>query len=163
MKKVAILYSTYTPTVDALKSVFKNADVDCFMSAPTKEDSAKYDLIIVTNYKEPIESNALNIHHSLLPSFAGDEPEREAIIEGVKVTGITIYYTNPQKIVAQYPLFIQNDTHYDELVEKLNQLEQLIYPIVAGKILNNEQFDIKTLLQGNSKSCCGNCQSCGGH
>ena len=163
MKKVAILYSTYTPTVDALKSVFKNDYVDCLMTAPTKEDSVKYDLVIVTNYNEPVEFNALNIHHSLLPSFDGKEPEMEAILAGAKITGITIYYTRPQKIIAQYPLFIQNDTHYEELVEKLNRLEQLIYPIVAEKILNNEQFDIKTLIQGSSGGCCGNCNGCGGH
>ncbi len=47
----------------------------------------------------------LKIHYSLLPAFQTDDPVRDAILTGVKVTGITI--TLEDKIVAQYPILLQ--------------------------------------------------------
>lgn len=160
MKKAAILYSNYTPTIDAILSRLDGkVEVNCFDQIPNCID--EFDLVIDINYTGETEVNSIKIHHSLLPAFEGDEPLREAILTGVKVTGITVYYTKPFKIIAQYPVFITGDKHYDDLEQEISYLEQTIYPLVIEKVLNNEAFEIKTLLK-SSGSCSGNCGGCSG-
>ena len=152
MKRTAILYNQHTPLVDAVKSKAVNAD--CF-TAPDF-NPAKYDLIIAIDYNDNLPFNVLTSHLSLLPSFRSSEPVKEAFMAGVKVTGVTVYYTKPEKILAQYPVFIYNSTHYDELKQELEYIEQALFPAVVEKILNNEPFESRTLL-GNS---CGGCKGC---
>ena len=155
MKHVAILYSEYSPTVDAIKYQLKNEQVDCKNSIDTNDN---YDLVILSNYINEYPGNALACHHSLFPAFKGNEPEKEAIIEGVKITGITFYCTKPEKIIAQYPLFIKDEVHYDELEKEISILEQSLYPIVVEKVINNEQIDFNSI--GGKNSCCGGCSGC---
>lgn len=163
MKKVAVLYSKYNSTIDAIKLRLPDAEVSCFQDIITDDKLAEYDLIVLCNYTKSVNFNALNIHHSLLPAFAGENPEQQAILAGVKVTGISIFYTKPEKIIAQYPLFIENETHFDELETQMNNLEQILYPLIIEKILKNEQFEIKDLIKSSTnKKCCGSCNNCGG-
>ena len=156
MKKVAILYSEYSAVIDAIKYQLSDYEVDC-LTEPKKTE--KYDLVILSNYYDEFKGNALKCHHSLLPAFDCDEPVKKAILEGVKVTGITIYFTNPFKILAQYPVFINNNTHFDELEKELEYIEQTLFPLVAERILKNEPFEVRALL---NKTCSGNCGGCKG-
>ena len=80
-------------------------------------------------------------------------------MSGVKVTGITIYNTKSKKIIAQYPVFIKDEFHYDELLQELKYIEQIIYPIVIEKIINKEPVEIKQF-SPNGCSCSGGCNSC---
>ena len=155
MKKVAIIYSEYTPVIDAIISYLKDFEVKIFDSYT--QELSDFDLIVNTNYKNEISENHINVHYSLLPAFQGDEPVKQAFLVGVKVTGITFYYTNPQRIIAQYPIFISNFSHYDDVERELAYLEQTIYPLILEKILKNEPFEIRNLL---SKGCSGNCGGC---
>lgn len=155
MRHVAILYSEYTPAIDAIKYQLQDCEIDCFTEL---KNTDKYDLII--NIGCQYEGNALACHHSLLPAFDCEEPEREAVLAGVKVTGITIYFTESQKIIAQYPVFIKNDTHYDELKQELDYIEQTILPLVVQKILNNESFEVRSLLNKACSGKCGGCSTC---
>ena len=157
MKRIAVLYSEYTPLIDALKYGLKDYAVDCLN---TPEDMAKYDLVIISDYKGKYEGDALACHHSLLPAFESENPEKDAILAGAKVTGVTIFFTNPKKIIAQYPIFIKNDTHYDELRQELTYVEQTLLPLVAQKILNNEPFEVSSLLNKTCSGSCGGCSSC---
>ncbi len=157
MKKVAILYSEYSPTIDAIKYQLKDNEVLCFSQIPQNIDD--FDLTILVNFKEKFEGKAIGCHHSLLPAFNTETPVKDVIIAGVKVTGITIYETDSKKIITQYPVFINNDTHYDELKQELNYLEQTIYPLVVEKILFNQTFEINKLL---NNGCMGSCGGCGG-
>ena len=156
MKKVAILYSKYSPTIDAIKYQLKDTDITCFTEAPSNTDD--YDLVLLINYNGSFSGNALRCHHSLLPAFRTDTPIKDAMLEGVKVTGITIYNTSNDKIITQYPVFIK-DMHYDELKQELDYIEQTIYPLVAEKVLLNQTFDINKLV---SNGCSGNCGGCSG-
>lgn len=153
MKKIAILYETYQPIIDSLKSLGYNTD--CYTSLDFNPDD--YDLIISTDYKNEIPFRVLTSHLSLLPAFADKEPVKNAVLSGVKVTGVTVYYTNPEKFLAQYPVFIYNDAHYDEIYQELTYLEQALLTAVASKILKNEPFESKTLLTGKH---CGRCSGC---
>lgn len=103
----------------------------------------------------------INVHHSLLPAFQSDDPVRDAILAGVKVTGVTLTYKD--KIVAQYPIFITNDMHYDELKMYLEYIEHIMTPLVAEKLANNEVFEIQTLMKNQKcegHTCDGNCGGC---
>ena len=156
MKTIAILYSENTPVLDAVISKLDDYNYQLLTAFPENPDD--FDLIIDVNFKNDIKSNVLKCHYSLLPSFQSDEPLREAFLEGVKVTGITVYFTDPVRILAQYPVFIRNDAHYDDILQEMEYLEQVIFPIVIEKILLNEPFDIQDLLKGNK--CSGGCSGC---
>lgn len=157
MKKIAILYTKYTPTIDAIKYQLSECEVDVLKKI---EDGKQYDLTILCNYEGDYIGNAIKCHHSLLPAFDCEEPEKQAILEGIKVTGITILFTNPKKIIAQYPVFITNSMHYYDLKQELDYLEQTIFPIVIEKIINNEQFEIHSLFNKNCSGNCGGCSTC---
>ena len=155
MKKVAILYSTNNPTIDAIKFQLNDCEIDSYEQV--LDSQKEYDLKIVINNSIKNLNNALSCHHSLLPSFNCDEPEREAMLCGVKVSGITFLYNN--KIIAQYPIFITSDMHYEDLKQKLDYIEQMLFPLVAKKVLSKEPFEIKDLLGSNS-CCSGGCSGC---
>ena len=157
MKRVAVLYTDYSPVIDAIK--YKLADI-CqisFFSDSLSFDYRNFDLVVLVNYKGIVEFNALAAHYSLLPAFDSAEPVRHAIEAGVKITGISIYYTETKKIVAQYPVFITNDMHYDDLIVKLAYLEQMFLPLVIEKLINNEQFELSTVFKSSG---CGGCKGC---
>ena len=165
MKRIAVVYSEYSPTVDAIIAQLKDVEVTCFKGVPEGE----YDLIVNINgattpptplphggQSDGAGDKVINVHYSLLPAFKGDEPVKQAVLAGVKVTGITFYFTNPERIIAQYPVFISNTSHFDDVEKELQYLEQTIYPIVIEKLLNNEPFELKNLLQKG----CGGCSGC---
>ena len=151
MKKVVIIYSKYTPTIDAIIAHLKDFEIKAVNSV---EEIGACDLLVNTNYEKEIPQNHINVHYSLLPAFSDNEPVKEAFLAGVKVTGISFYYTNPERIIAQYPIFISNFSHYDDIERELEYLEQTIYPLILEKILRNEPFEIRKLL---TKGCSGNC------
>ena len=156
MKKVAILYSKHIPVVDAIKYNLSDCIVDCITEVC---DMEKYDLVI-NLCPDKYDTESIACHHSLLPAFNCDEPEKEAVLAGVKVTGITVYYTKTGKIITQYPIFIKTDMHYDEVKKELDYLEQTILPLTAKKLIQNEPFDINSILTKGCNGNCGGCSSC---
>ena len=157
MKKVVIIYSKYTPTIDAIIAHLKDFEIKAVNSV---EEIGACDLLVNTNYEKEIPQNHINVHYSLLPAFSDNEPVKEAFLAGVKVTGISFYYTNPERIIAQYPIFISNFSHYDDIERELEYLEQTIYPLILEKILRNEPFEIRKLLTKGCSGNCGGCDSC---
>lgn len=158
MKKIAVLYSEYVPVIDAIKCHLQNAEVFVYDFFP--KNFNEFDLIVSINLETPSDIPVLKSYHSLLPAFEkSDEPVRDAILYGAKITGLTIYFENPFKIVFQYSLILDNLTHYDEIEQELKYLEQVAFPIVIEKIINNEPIDIKKIF---SNGCNGNCGGCGG-
>jgi len=130
----------------------------------------KFDLVVLAGYMRVLPSNVLdvmdkkvvNIHPSLLPAFKGSKNAiQEAFIAGVKVSGVTIHWVDNDvdggKIIAQYPVFINNETHLDEFEEDIHNIEHKLYPIVIEKVLDNKVFDFQDLM----KSSCHD-GSCGG-
>lgn len=101
----------------------------------------------------------LKTHYSLLPAYKdSDDPVRDAILDGIKVSGVTI--TLDEKIIAQYPIFITNDMHYDNLKLYLEEIGEKLLSAVKEKLENNEQFEVKDLMGGGK--CGGKCNGCGG-
>lgn len=153
----------------------QNLEIEC-LYLPSKDNleyfsKNKFDLVALAGYMEIIPENVLkvmgkviNIHPSLLPAFKGSvKAINEAFIAGVKVSGITIHYVEPNvdggKIVAQYPVFISNEMHFDEFEAEIHQTEHKLYPIVIEKILEDKAFDFQDLMKSScSNGGCGGCK-----
>ena len=125
-----------------------------------------FDLIVLSDYKKELTEEILelgrfvNVHPSLLPAFKGADAVQRAYFAGVKVSGVTVHRVvdEPEgyKIIAQYPVLIGNDMHFDEFEAEIHNLENLLYPIVIDKLLKDEVFDFGDLISG----CHGNCKGC---
>ena len=74
----------------------------------------------------------LNIHPSLLPSFKGLHTQERALEAGVRFTGCTVHFVNPElddgPIITQAALLINPDETADQLSERVLELEHIIYP-----------------------------------
>jgi formyltetrahydrofolate deformylase len=53
---------------------------------------ARYMQVLSTDLCKKLEGRAINIHHSMLPSFKGARPYRQAYDRGVKLVGATAHY-----------------------------------------------------------------------
>jgi formyltetrahydrofolate deformylase len=53
---------------------------------------ARYMQILTSDLCKQLEGRAINIHHSMLPSFKGARPYHQAYSRGVKVVGATAHY-----------------------------------------------------------------------
>ena len=102
--------------------------------------------------------------------FANNTAIKDAYLAGVKVTGITICELNNNntfgRIITQYPILIDNYTHYDQLEEQINELEEKLLPPVVKSILEDKIFDIVDFLndtpEHNCGGCGGSCSNCKG-
>lgn len=56
---------------------------------------ARYMQILSTDLCKELEGRAINIHHSMLPSFKGARPYFQAYDRGVKLVGATAHYVTP--------------------------------------------------------------------
>jgi formyltetrahydrofolate deformylase len=51
--------------------------------------------ILSSDLCKQLDGRAINIHHSMLPSFKGARPYQQAYERGVKVIGATAHYVTP--------------------------------------------------------------------
>jgi len=66
-------------------------------------DELRVDLVVLARYMQilsadlckRLEGRAINIHHSILPSFKGARPYLQAHARGVKLVGATAHYVTP--------------------------------------------------------------------
>ncbi|MGH3359826.1 MAG: formyltetrahydrofolate deformylase [Nocardioidaceae bacterium] len=56
---------------------------------------ARYMQILSPRLCEDLAGRAINIHHSMLPSFKGARPYHQAHLRGVKLVGATAHYVTP--------------------------------------------------------------------
>jgi len=81
----------------------------------------------------------LNIHPSLLPSFPGLHPQRQAIEHGVKVAGVTVHLVDGEldggPIVVQRPVAVLDTDTPETLAERILLEEHLAYPEAVEKVL----------------------------
>jgi phosphoribosylglycinamide formyltransferase-1 len=74
----------------------------------------------------------LNIHPSLLPSFAGLDTHRRAIEAGVRVHGATVHFVSPVvdagPIVAQAVVPVRGDDTVESLAARVLAAEHRLFP-----------------------------------
>jgi len=101
---------------------------------------AQVDLVVLAGFMRIIKSGLLdafanrviNIHPSLLPSFAGLATHRRALEAGVKVHGCTVHFVTPQldhgPIVIQAAVPVADGDSEDTLAARVLAEEHRIYP-----------------------------------
>ncbi|MGC9527577.1 MAG: formyltetrahydrofolate deformylase [Limnospira sp.] len=97
----------------------------------------KIDLIVLAKYMQILSSNfvkkfpeAINIHHSFLPAFAGANPYQRAHDRGVKIIGATAHYVTADldegPIIEQDVVRVSHRDTVSDLVRKGKDLERLV-------------------------------------
>jgi len=131
----------------------------------------KFDLVALAGYMKILDEktlkkmgNVINIHPSILPSFRGKGAIKKAFLAGVKLSGVTIHWVEKEvdkgKIIAQYPVFIENAMSLDEFEQAIHNVEHKLYPIVIEKLLEDKVFDFQELITPTSNKKCGGCGGC---
>jgi len=87
----------------------------------------------------------LNIHPSLLPSFPGLHPQRQALMHGVKVSGVTVHLVTEDldagPIILQRPVPVLDDDTEETLAVRILQEEHLAYPEAVRMIVNGGRVE----------------------
>jgi len=170
MKRICLL----TSRDDIIKIVlekFSGMDIT-ILSDINEEQELCIDLAVVIDYKGEIpekfikDTVVIKVHPSLLPAFEKESAIKDAYLAGVKVTGVTICELNKDnscgRIITQYPVLIDNYTHYDQLENEIKSLEGKLLPPVIKSILEDKIFDIVDFLNDKPKNGCGGCGNCSG-
>jgi phosphoribosylglycinamide formyltransferase-1 len=91
--------------------------------------------ILDTGFVEAWTDRMINIHPSLLPSFAGLHPQRQALAAGVKFSGCTVHFvrvavdTGP--IIAQAVVPVVDGDDENSLAERILAAEHRLYPLAV--------------------------------
>lgn len=84
-------------------------------------------------------SAILNIHPSLLPSFPGLHPQRQALAHGVKVSGVTVHLVTDDldagPIVVQRTVPVLDGDTEETLAARILHEEHLAYPEAVRMLL----------------------------
>jgi phosphoribosylglycinamide formyltransferase-1 len=82
----------------------------------------------------------MNIHPSLLPSFPGLHPQRQAIDYGVKVAGVTVHLVDGEldggPIVLQRTVPVLDEDTADTLAARILVEEHVAYPEAVERVLS---------------------------
>jgi len=101
-------------------------------------ENCKTDLIVAAGYMRILSPlfvsrfrhKIINIHPSLLPSFAGKDAQQQSLDYGVKVTGCTTHFidegTDTGPIIMQMPVFVDEDDDIKTLSTKILKEEHRI-------------------------------------
>ena len=99
---------------------------------------AGYMKILERDFLEKWKKRIINIHPSLLPSFKGLEPQKQAIEKKVKFSGCTIHYVNDNiddgEIIDQSIVKVDKKETVESLKKKILLEEHKLYISVLTKI-----------------------------
>ncbi|MCX5589765.1 formyltetrahydrofolate deformylase [Alcaligenes endophyticus] len=91
---------------------------------------ARYMQILSTDLCRALSGNAINIHHSFLPSFKGARPYHQAHARGVKIIGATAHYVTEDldegPIIEQDIERVNHATSPTELTRVGSDVESLV-------------------------------------
>jgi len=99
---------------------------------------AGYMRLLTSYVLDAYPHKVLNIHPSLLPSFAGAHAIRDALASGVRLTGVTVHIANEifdeGPIIAQEAVPVLQDDTFDSLAQRIHAVEHKLYPKVLQLI-----------------------------
>lgn len=102
---------------------------------------AGYMRLLSAKFVRAFENRILNIHPSLLPSFAGLDAQHQALTYGVKVTGCTVHlvdeYLDAGPIVMQAAVPVLEKDTVETLSARILEEEHRIFPLAIAKVLAN--------------------------
>ena len=84
-------------------------------------------------FVEAWRDRLVNIHPSLLPSFPGLHPQRQALAAGVRFSGCTVHFVRPEvdrgPIIAQAAVPVLAGDDEDRLAARILAAEHRLYPL----------------------------------
>jgi phosphoribosylglycinamide formyltransferase-1 len=93
-------------------------------------------------FVETFSLRILNIHPSLLPSFVGLKPQRQALEHGVKLSGCTVHFVDNAldggPIIAQQAVPVLDRDSEDSLSARILEQEHILYAEAVNKIVNHD-------------------------
>ncbi|HEV8483473.1 MAG TPA: phosphoribosylglycinamide formyltransferase [Blastocatellia bacterium] len=102
---------------------------------------AGYMRLVSPAFIRQFENCVLNIHPSLLPAFPGLDAQRQALEQGVKVTGCTVHLIDEQldhgPIVMQRAVDVRDDDSVESLAARILEQEHRVYPEAVGRVLSD--------------------------
>ena len=97
---------------------------------------ARYMQIVTERLIAPYRNHMINIHHSMLPAFAGARPYQQAYDRGVKLIGATSHYVTEDldagPIIAQDVVSVTHRNSVPELIEMGRRLETKVLSRAVG-------------------------------
>ena len=111
---------------------------------------AKVDLIVLAGFMRVLkgdflrafEDRIVNVHPSLLPSFPGLEAWKQALDQGVKVTGCTVHFVDAGvdsgAIIGQQTVPVLDDDTAATLHARIHAAEHELYPKCVAAIARGE-------------------------
>jgi len=126
---------------EEMLSLLQNAQVDLVILA-------RYMRIIGPKLIDPFENKIINIHHSMLPAFAGGRPYHAALERGVKMIGATSHYVT--EALDQGPIIEQETVHvkYNEKLADLMRKGKDLEKIVLSRAVW-QHLEHKVMVYGN--------------
>ena len=83
----------------------------------------------------------LNVPPSLLPAFPGLDAQRQALEQGVKVSGCTVHLVDEQldhgPIIMQRAVEVRDDDTIESLSTRILEQEHRVYPEAVGRVLSD--------------------------
>lgn len=100
---------------------------------------AGYMRVLSPSFVDAFKGRILNIHPSLLPSFPGLDAQRQALEDGVKVSGCTVHLVDNTvdggPIVAQRTVPILDGDTVEKLSARILEQEHILYPEAVATVL----------------------------
>lgn len=91
--------------------------------------------LLSPSFVDAFSGRIMNIHPSLLPSFAGMRAQQQALEHGVKVSGCTVHFVVPEvdsgPIIVQRPVRVEEGDTPESLAERILKQEHIIYPLAV--------------------------------
>lgn len=91
---------------------------------------ARYMQVLSAEFINRYENRIINIHHSLLPAFAGAKPYHRAYERGVKIIGATAHYAtqvlDDGPIIEQDAIRVSHRDNVQDLIRKGAELEKAV-------------------------------------
>lgn len=134
-----------TDVIEALQK--HNVDLICL---------AGYMRVLSPRFVETFPLRILNIHPSLLPSFAGLTPQKQALEHGVKLSGCTVHFVDDAldggPIIAQRAVQVFEDDTEESLSARILEQEHVLYAEAVNTIVNNDyRVEGRRVLIGRSQ------------
>jgi phosphoribosylglycinamide formyltransferase-1 len=105
---------------------------------------AGYMRILSNEFIERFRGRILNIHPSLLPSFPGLEPQKQALDNGVDFSGCTVHFVDETldggPVIAHRVVPVLEGDTVETLSARILEQEHQLYPEAVAQVLANNHF-----------------------
>ena len=101
--------------------------------------------VIKQKFLSTFNNKIINLHPSLLPSFAGLNSIKQAFDKKVKITGCTVHWVNEEidggEIIAQAPVRVMEGDTLLSITQKIHAAEHMLLPsVIKGLSDGNLSF-----------------------